>query len=231
MSLSVPNTGATAVEANRYAVITQERLLTSLNCRPIVGSAVATMVWSRAARNIVSNRLIRMVRTSSGVSGARGASDGASETSMTSVVMCESSRAKSSGNVVWSAESCRSNLFISDAIFFYTALAAGMESLFPALFTGEITCQAAPWAHGCIPSPPHRKDVKWPPPRQRGRSDPRRSQSNPAVVPCDTSARVHTLSGRLDSGTLARTFDGKGHAMAEVTMNRTTAGDQDQHGI
>ena len=31
----------------------------------MVGSAVATMVWSSAARNIVSNRLIRMVRTSS----------------------------------------------------------------------------------------------------------------------------------------------------------------------
>ena len=30
----------------------------------MVGSAVATMVWSSAARNIVSIRLIRMVRTS-----------------------------------------------------------------------------------------------------------------------------------------------------------------------
>jgi hypothetical protein len=29
MSLSVPNTGATAVDASRYAVITQERLETS----------------------------------------------------------------------------------------------------------------------------------------------------------------------------------------------------------
>jgi len=38
----------------------------------MVGSAVATMVWSRAARNIVSIRLVRMVRTSLGVSGARG---------------------------------------------------------------------------------------------------------------------------------------------------------------
>jgi hypothetical protein len=34
MSLSVPNTGATAVEASRYAVITQERLETSWNWRP-----------------------------------------------------------------------------------------------------------------------------------------------------------------------------------------------------
>ena len=60
----MPNTGATAVEASRYAVITQDRLETSWNWRPMVGSAVATMVWSSAARNIVSNRLIRMVRTS-----------------------------------------------------------------------------------------------------------------------------------------------------------------------
>src|ERR1700730_6972412 len=153
MSLSVPNTGATAVEANRYAVITQDRLLTSLNWRPMVGSAVATMVWSSAARNIVSSRLIRMVRTSSGVSGARGASDGASETSMTSVVMCESSRAKLSGNVVWSAGArlCLSNLFISDVIFFYTALSAEVQALFRSSFTAEITRQAAPRAHGCIP--------------------------------------------------------------------------------
>src|ERR1035438_2098727 len=57
--------------------MTQDRLVTSWNCRPMVGSAVATMVWSSAARNIVSNRLIRMVRTSPGVSGALGASGGA----------------------------------------------------------------------------------------------------------------------------------------------------------
>src|ERR1700730_10240440 len=103
MSLSVPNTGATAVEANRYAVITQDRLLTSLNWRPMVGSAVATMVWSSAARNIVSNRLIRMVRTSRGVSGALGAIGGASESSTTSVGNRAISPAISSGNVRWSA--------------------------------------------------------------------------------------------------------------------------------
>ena len=84
-------------------MITQERLETSPNWRPMVGSAVATMVWSSAARNIVSIRLIRMVRTSSWVSGARGAIGGASLTSMTSVVMCESSPAISSVNVSWSA--------------------------------------------------------------------------------------------------------------------------------
>src|SRR6478735_10660072 len=103
MSLSVPNTGATAVEANRYAVITQERLVTSWNWRPMVGNAVATMVWSRAARNIVSIRLTRIVRTSSGVSGGRGAIGGASATSTISVVMHDSSPARSSDNASWSA--------------------------------------------------------------------------------------------------------------------------------
>ena len=44
----------------------------------MVGKAVATMVWSSAARNIVSIRLIKMVRTSPGVSGAGGAIGGAS---------------------------------------------------------------------------------------------------------------------------------------------------------
>src|SRR6476661_7250912 len=102
MSLSVPNTGATAVDASRYAVITQERLETSWNWRPMVGSAVATMVWSSAARNIVSNRLIRMVRTSLCVSGGGGASEGASLTSITSVGRLEISSA-TWGNVAWSA--------------------------------------------------------------------------------------------------------------------------------
>ena len=39
------------------------------------------------------------------------------------------------------------------------------------------------------------------------------------------------LSGHLDSGTLAQAFDGKEYAMDEVTINRTTAGDQDQPAI
>src|SRR5712675_2230096 len=105
MSLSVPNTGATAVEASRYAVITQDRLVTSWNWRPMVGSAVATMVWSSAARNMVSIRLIRMVWTSRGVSGARGTIGGASLTSMTSVVMRARSRAAADGNGCLSAAS------------------------------------------------------------------------------------------------------------------------------
>src|SRR4029078_6298809 len=99
MSLSVPNTGATEVDASRYAVITQDRLETSWNCRPMVGSAVATMVWSRAARNIVSIRLIRMVRTSLGDSGGRGAIGGASLSWSTWAGTFDRSRPTASGNV------------------------------------------------------------------------------------------------------------------------------------
>src|SRR6185369_2343245 len=133
--------------------MTQDRLLTSLNWRPMVGSAVATMVWSSAARNIVSNRLIRMVRTSSGLSGAGGAIGGASLTSMTSVVMCESSLPISSGNVVWSAGSwpCRWCLFMSDVIFFYAAKAAEMESLYARHNKAQFAFAADACAHGCIP--------------------------------------------------------------------------------
>src|SRR5215208_4896699 len=138
--------------------MTQDRLLTSLNWRPMVGSAVATMVWSSAARNIVSNRLIRMVRTSSGLSGAGGAIGGASPTSMTSVVMRESSLPISSGNVVWSAGSrpCRWCLFMSDAIFFCAAKAAEMESPYALDNKAQITCAADACTHGCIPSGSHR---------------------------------------------------------------------------
>src|SRR5947209_446785 len=100
MSLRVPNTGATAVDARRYAVMTQERLATSWNCRPMVGSAVATMVWSSAAKNIVSIRLTMMVRISSDVSGAGGAIGGASPTSIT---WLGSSTAIAFGNILWSA--------------------------------------------------------------------------------------------------------------------------------
>ena len=64
----------------------------------MVGNAVATMVWSSAARNIVKSRLIRMVRTSRGVSGARGAIGGASEIASTSVVSSGNSAAISAGN-------------------------------------------------------------------------------------------------------------------------------------
>src|SRR6185295_2161834 len=129
--------------------MTQDRLLTSLNWRPMVGSAVATMVWSSAARNIVSNRLIRMVRTSSGLSGAGGVIGGASLTSMTSVVRRENSLPISSGNVVWSAGGpCRWCLFMSDVIFFYAASAAEMESPYALHNKARIAFGAGAWAHG-----------------------------------------------------------------------------------
>src|ERR1700676_4686599 len=78
----------------------------------MVGSAVGTMVWSRAGRNIVSNRLIRMVRTSLWVSGALGTIGGASLRSMTSLGFCVRSPAMVSGNDCRSAGLCRSYLFI-----------------------------------------------------------------------------------------------------------------------
>src|SRR4051812_35968545 len=102
MSLSVPNTGATAVEARRYAVITHDRLETSWNCRPIVGSAVATIVWSSAARNIVSIRLINIVRTSLAVSGTLGAV-GALLIAMTSAEVGGRFPPRASGNLCWPA--------------------------------------------------------------------------------------------------------------------------------
>src|SRR5258705_3449250 len=141
--------------------MTQDRLLTSLNWRPMVGSAVATMVWSSAARNIVSNRLIRMVRTSSGLKGAGGAIGGASLTSMTSVVMRDSSLPISSGNVVWSAGSqpCRWCLFMSDVILFCAAQAAEMESPYRTHLRGQISLAADACAHWCIPRGYHRVSV------------------------------------------------------------------------
>jgi hypothetical protein len=48
--------------------MTQDRLLTSLNWRPMVGSAVPR--WSGQAQEHREQQLIRMVRTSSGLSGA-----------------------------------------------------------------------------------------------------------------------------------------------------------------
>jgi hypothetical protein len=58
------------------------------------------MVWSSAARNIVSSRLIRMVRTSRCVSGAI---DGASAIAIMGAGSSVSSLAIASGNASWSA--------------------------------------------------------------------------------------------------------------------------------
>ena len=57
------------------------------------------MVWSSAARNIVSIRLIKMVRTSPGVSGAGGAIGGASLISGMSEGTTVGSLARVSDNV------------------------------------------------------------------------------------------------------------------------------------
>src|SRR5579871_514182 len=80
----------------------------------MVGNAVATMVWSSAARNIVSIRLIRMVWTSPGVSGAGGAIGGASLISGMSDGATVGSAARLPDNVCSSADRrpCRSNLFM-----------------------------------------------------------------------------------------------------------------------
>ena len=106
--------------------MTQERLETSWNCRPMVGSAVATMVWSSAARNIASIRLTRMARTSSGVSGARGAIGGASEIAITSVGISASSASISSAKLWGSAgrRLCRSCLFMGNIFVRSAAKAA-----------------------------------------------------------------------------------------------------------
>ena len=54
MSPSLPHSGVVAVEASMYAVTTQDRWLAPPRSPTIVGSAVATIVWSRAARNMPS---------------------------------------------------------------------------------------------------------------------------------------------------------------------------------
>src|SRR5947208_858957 len=61
MSLSVPNTGATAVEASKYAVITQDRLETSWNCPPIVGSRLRA--WVHPAYDNCSGVLVLGLRS------------------------------------------------------------------------------------------------------------------------------------------------------------------------
>src|SRR6202012_6034878 len=116
----------------------------------MVGSAVATMVWSKAARNIVSIRLIRIVRTSFCVSGARGASGGASLRSSTSVGIWESSLASSSDHIWWSAgcRLCRPNLFISGVIYGEPQRARGMV-LLPCIYAAKPHCGSGlrAWVH------------------------------------------------------------------------------------
>jgi hypothetical protein len=55
-SLIFPYSGTEAVELSRYAVTTHDRCSMPPSSPTMVGSAVATMVWSRAARRMPSIR-------------------------------------------------------------------------------------------------------------------------------------------------------------------------------
>src|SRR3954447_3499646 len=127
----------------------------------MVGSAVATMVWSRAARNIVSIRLRTMVRTSSGDNGTGGAREGASLTLITSPGRRDNSSAMSSGNVWVSAGSpCRSNLFISGVSDVVVQRRnAAKDSFYAVLSKQQSSSRAGTPAHGCIPPPGHAECV------------------------------------------------------------------------
>ena len=48
----LPQSGVAAVEVSRYAVTTHESLSRPPNSEVILGRATATMLWSRAARNM-----------------------------------------------------------------------------------------------------------------------------------------------------------------------------------
>ena len=62
-SPSFPHSGVETVEANRYAVTTQVRWEAPCRSPTMVGSAVDTTVWSRAARNMPSIRAPMMMWT------------------------------------------------------------------------------------------------------------------------------------------------------------------------
>src|SRR5215471_15740845 len=64
MSLILPYSGVIAVEAIRYAVTSQDRLCTSPRSRPMVGSALARMVWSSDDMNTGSSMPQTMSRIS-----------------------------------------------------------------------------------------------------------------------------------------------------------------------
>src|SRR5690348_18161412 len=73
MSLILPYSGVTAVDAIRKAVTSQGRLCTSPRSRPIVGSALARMVWSSDDMNTGSSMPQMTSRVSSWLS-VRGGS-------------------------------------------------------------------------------------------------------------------------------------------------------------
>ncbi len=63
MSPSFPYIGVDTVDASRYAVTTHERWFSPPRSPTIVGSAVATIVWSSAARNMPSMSAAKIMRT------------------------------------------------------------------------------------------------------------------------------------------------------------------------
>ncbi len=74
-SLTLPQIGVNAAAARTYTVTTQVSWLSPPSSPAIVGSAVAMIVWSSAATNIVSSRPPKTSRTAraSGVtSGSAG---------------------------------------------------------------------------------------------------------------------------------------------------------------
>ena len=77
-SPSLPHSGVDAVVASRYAVTTQDRWLRPPRSPTMVGSAVATMVWSSAASRIASMRAVKMMsRPPRGRTAAWGPGDSA----------------------------------------------------------------------------------------------------------------------------------------------------------
>ncbi len=62
-SPSFPHSGVETVEASRYAVTTQDSFERLCRSPAMVGSAVATMVWSSAASSIPSSNPVMMTST------------------------------------------------------------------------------------------------------------------------------------------------------------------------
>ncbi len=70
MSPSLPHSGVDTVEASRYAVMTQDRCDSPCRSPAMVGSAVATIVWSRAASSMPSSSAPMMISTRRGAMAA-----------------------------------------------------------------------------------------------------------------------------------------------------------------
>src|SRR5947209_208911 len=206
--------------------MTQDRLLTSLNWRPMVGSAVATMVWSSAARNIVSIRLSRMVRTSSGASAARGAIGGASGRSRRSSMRVSKSSARANGCLsaasrLWSKWvmqdlSCRASLrcggFVACKIGDRGAERHPVRRMGASRGRGSKRrhCDASEAIHGPT-------QESWIASSQgllaMTAAAPRRPDSTAAVFPCHIFRSLRER--RMD----------------EISINTTTAGNQDQPSV